>query len=176
MKFKLKDGRIVNLVPLSRKIPVKSLLTYINSFVDEGAYLMHDKKLTYKEEKQWYEDTLKKIKKGQGLQYYLLHKGRVVAGIGAVQDRARARNNIGLGIAISKEFRGIGLGEKLLKFIINKSKKKFKPKNIYLFAFAENKPALNLYKKLGFKIFAKFPKWLKYKNRFMDEIYLIYKP
>lgn len=175
MKIKLKDGKTVEMVPLSRKITVRMLLNYINDLTDENLYLSHDKKYTYKQEKEWFENTLKNMKKGIHIHHIVLCNRRIIGSATASQGTGRERNNVGLGVAISKEFRRVGLGEKLLKFIIKKAKKKWKPKNIFLSVASENKPAYNLYKKIGFKEFSRFPKWIKYKNRYVDQIFLLYK-
>ena len=74
-------------------------------------------------------------------------------------------------IAIAKEFRGIGLGEALLSENIRLAKK-MRPKTLYLTVMAPNKRARALYRKLGFREFAIFPKWAKYGNRYVDKIFM----
>jgi hypothetical protein len=46
MKVKLRDGRVVEIVPLSSKIPTKRLLEYINGIIEEDGYLQYDEKFT----------------------------------------------------------------------------------------------------------------------------------
>ena len=48
-------------------------------------------------------------------------------------------------------------------------------KNICLSVAAPNKPAFNLYEKIGFKTFARFPKWAKRDNEYVDVLYMILK-
>ena len=76
------------------------------------------------------------------------------------------------GIAIKKEFRGIGLGSFLMREIIQlaKTELKPKPKIIKLGVFANNKPAIALYKKMGFKQVAVLPRHLEYKGNLVAEI------
>lgn len=60
-------------------------------------------------------------------------------------------NAVGIGnFEISLEYRGKGYGTKVLKFVIDKYKKKFDL--IYCFVDADNYGAIKLYKKLG-KVF-----------------------
>jgi len=172
MKHKLKDGRVVDIVLLSSKIPVKRLLEYINSFVEEDAMLTYDKPLTLKQEKEWVEGTLKGIKNKEQLYYCALFEGEVVAGCTARQGLGRERGNVVLGIAVKKGFRRSGLGGFLMGHTISQSRKWLNPKNIYLSVAAPNKPAQALYGKLGFREMARFPKWMKHKGKYHDVIWM----
>ncbi len=62
-----------------------------------------------------------------------------------------------------------------MKEIIKLAKKELKPKLkiIRLSAMSINKPALGLYKKLGFKIVGRIPKQLEYKSKLIDEIIML---
>jgi ribosomal protein S18 acetylase RimI-like enzyme len=175
MKHKLKDGRVVDIISLSSKIPVKWLLDYINSFVAEDSFLIHDKKLTLKEEKEWMSGALKGIKRKEQLYFAALHDKQVVGGCTARKGMGREKQNIVIGISIIKNFRRTGLGEFLMSKTIAEAKKKLNPKNIYLNVAAPNKPAKSLYEKLGFREMARFPKWMKHKNKYHDVIWMLLK-
>jgi len=81
----------------------------------------------------------------------------------------------GLGISIRNGYRGIGLGEYLMKEIIKLTKKELKPKPkiIRLSVLPNNKPAIGLYKKCGFKKVAAVPKQMQYKGKLLDEIVML---
>ena len=59
--------------------------------------------------------------------------------------------------------------------IIKLAKKKLKPrlKFIRLGVYPNNKPALALYRKFGFKKAAKIPKQIQYKGKLLDEIIML---
>lgn len=175
MKHKLKDGQVVEIFLLSSKIPVKTMLEYINSFVKENSFLTHDKPLTLKEETEWMMGTLKGIKRGEQLYFCAISENKVIGGCTARKGLGRERQNIILGIAVKKGFRRTGLGEFLMRHTIDESKKKLNPKNIYLSVVAPNKPAKSLYEKLGFVEMARFPKWLKHNNKYHDVIWMLLK-
>lgn len=175
MKHKLEDGRIVDIVPLSSKIPVKWLLNYINSFVEEDSYLIHDKRLTLREEKEWFNNALKNVRKKEWIHFSAICNKRVVATCGARKGIGRESQNVVIGIAVTKDFRRSGLGEFLMRKTIAETKKKLNPRNIYLWVAKPNKPAKALYEKLGFKEMARFPKWLKHKGKFHDVIWMLLK-
>ena len=86
------------------------------------------------------------------------------------------QNHIGgLGIAILKDYRGIGLGKYLLGEILELAKEKLKPKPkiIKLSVVSVNKVAISLYKKMDFKEIARIPKQFKYKKKIYDEIIML---
>ena len=56
---------------------------------------------------------------------------------------------VNLGIVIDKDFRGMGIGKKLMEKAFEWSKEN--NKDLRLCAYEQNKIALNFYKKLGFK-------------------------
>jgi ribosomal protein S18 acetylase RimI-like enzyme len=77
------------------------------------------------------------------------------------------------GISIRKEYRGIGIGKRLMKTTLNLAKRRLRPKIIRLSVFENNKIVQNLYKKFGFKKVAKIPKQIQYKGKLTDEIIMI---
>lgn len=172
MKIKLKNGNTIRIEKLSEKIKVKQLLEYINSFYNENIFLALDKKYTYAQEKKWFEDAITEIKRKEKIHYVAIFEDKIIASVEGRKDKFRENENVCLGIAIKKEFRGLGLGTILLKLIICDVKKKFKSKNIYLSVISKNYPAKKLYEKLGFREFAVFPKWTRYKTGYLDKIFM----
>ncbi len=144
MKFVLKDNRVVDIVSFNPKIPASAFLRFINDIINEDVYIPHDKKYTLSEEKKWKRDKLKAIKKKESIGLAALSGKRVVASLEARREKGKLSDHLSCGIAVSKDFRGLGLGERMLRMLIAQAKKKFKPKNIYLTVIAENKPALSL--------------------------------
>ncbi len=97
-------------------------------------------------------------------------------GISGVKLKIGRQNHVGeFGISIKKEYRGIGLGKKLMAEVLKLAKKELKPvpKIIRLSVFPENKIAQKLYKKFGFKVVAKIPKQIQYKGKLLDEVIMI---
>ena len=80
-----------------------------------------------------------------------------------------------IGITIAKGYRGIGLGRYMMKRILELAKTELKPnpKIIRLSVYANNVPAISLYKKIGFKRVAKIPKQIQYGRKLVDEIVMI---
>ncbi|MBU1165516.1 GNAT family N-acetyltransferase [Candidatus Micrarchaeota archaeon] len=139
--IKLKNGKIANVTFLNKNDNTKELLTFINSMIAEQVHIIYDKKFTIEEERKWKKKRLELQKKKCGIELVARINGNIVGTTTAQKGKYKERGNVVLGIAISKEFRGIGLGKELLSLNIQIVKKLFKPKNIYLSVFANNKPA-----------------------------------
>jgi len=174
METKIFGGKKITI----RKMATKDLkivprwARYINDLIEEDVFLMLSKKLTHKEEKEWLTQTIKKINKKEAI-LLVAQSGEKIIGNAEIRLMDGKRSHIGLfGISISKDFRGIGLGSFLMDKIIKLAKKEIKPtpRFILLGAFAENKIAINLYKKKGFKQTACVPNQFMQKGKLMDEI------
>ena len=72
-----------------------------------------------------------------------------------------------LGISITKEYRGQGIGTMLMKAAIDGSKGKFEA--IELTVLSSNERAIGLYKKFGFRRVGTLPKALKRAGRYFDD-------
>ena len=177
MSFKkivtLSNGTSVLLEPLTGKEDAKKFQRFINTLTKEKTYLLVDKPVTLKEEKQWLKDQIQSQKKGQQIYIKALVSGHLIGDCFAKPGFGRNKGNINLGIAISKHWRGKGLGKIMLNELILLSEKKWHPKNIFLHVVSENKNALSVYESLGFKKVARLPKWFNYYGKFLDEIILI---
>jgi len=142
----------------------------INSLVEEKAMLTVQKNSTYKEEEKYLKGI---IKEKEAIHLFLIIDGKV-AGSAKVSRLRNGRNHIGeLGISLRKEYRGMGLGKKLPKIVIEKAIKKFKLKIIILNVFKKNKTAYYLYKKLGFKEVGLIKGEVKYYDRYEDIITMV---
>lgn len=170
---KLKDGRTATIDFLKRSDNVCELQRYINSFVAEDAMLCRGRKATLKEEEEFKKSQLSAKRKNIGFLLVAKVDGKIAGSTGADREKVdKGRDNVSLGLAIAKEYRGIGLGKALLGLNIKTAKKLLKPKNIFLSVLGPNKPAKALYMKLGFREFAVFPRWILHDGKYVDQIYM----
>ncbi len=172
----LKDGRIAHVDFLRKSDSTRDMLDYINELITEGADIKMDTLQTIDAEKKWKAERLRNQKEKTG--YILIAKidGKIIGTSGAYRGIGKERDNVTLGIALRKEARGIGLGEILLKTNMEIAKKMFRPKNLYLNVYAKNRIARRLYRKLGFRQFARFKNWIKDGNGYGDMIWMIKEP
>jgi len=161
--------------PMRKSDSAKPYHDYICELIEENTHLLMDKKPTLNEEKKWLKEKLKAKSRNEDI-YLGAWQGKMLVGsCEARKGRYKERNNIAIGIAIRKSYRGKGLGGYLIRRVIALAKKKLKPKNIYLYVSNENVPAKSLYKKVGFREFARFPKWELHNGRYIDSIYMLLK-
>lgn len=148
---------------------------FINSLVAEKAMILMRTKKTKKEELEWLKRELDDIKSGQKVVLVAEDNGRVIGSTRITLGKEREDHIGTFGIAIKSGYRGIGLGKYLMAEIIKLAKKTFgkKLKIVMLNVFDGNKPAMSLYKKMGFKPVAKLPKRIQYKGKLISETIML---
>lgn len=86
---------------------------------------------------------------------------------------SRARHRRTLGIALSGEFTGMGIGTVMLEQLL-KAAKESGVEQVELEVVAENEPATALYKKFGFEAYGRLPQLMKYPDgHYADGILMI---
>ncbi len=75
------------------------------------------------------------------------------------------------GIIVGMAYRNMGLGSYLMNSIMHLAKEKFKIELLHLQVYAEN-PAMNLYKRFGFKEFGRQNSWIKEKDRYVGRVFM----
>lgn len=103
---------------------LKELWRYVNRLSQEKTFVMYQgERVSLKEEKMWLKNSLEKIKNKQevGLSVFV---GDKVIGMCGIRLGKRIQKHIGnLGISISKEYRGEGIGRVFLAETIKEAKK-----------------------------------------------------
>ncbi|MFZ3057577.1 MAG: GNAT family protein [Minisyncoccales bacterium] len=144
-----------------------SLLAMINSLVEEKAMIIVQDKVTLEQEKNYLKGI---IKSKNAIFLFLIIDGKVMGSAG-ITKYENIKSHIGeMGIIIKKEARGLGLGEKLFKKVMEEGIKKFKLRIVILDVFKGNKIAQNLYKKLGFQKAGLIKGGEKYYNQYVDNV------
>jgi ribosomal protein S18 acetylase RimI-like enzyme len=153
----------------------QKLMDYINPIVDEKVDILLDKPVTLKEEKKHLANNLKLIKEKKKVQLLAEINGRII-GNASIGLKKNKQKHVGVfGISVAKDYRGIGLGKKLMELIIKLAEKRLKGMEIIeLGVFKTNKIGIRLYKKMGFKKVARIPNAIKFEGKYIDE-YLMQK-
>lgn len=132
---------------------------------------LYRKKPAITEERKWFSSTLGDIRKGNTIVLVAETGGKVVG----VCDVKRFRPGSSmdhkglLGIALHRDYRSQGIGSAMLKEAIRQSRKRFE--TIILSAFSNNKGAIALYKRFGFRQYGFLRKSNKRGGRYFDEAF-----
>lgn len=139
------------LIRVPRIEDLDSMLEMVNSLVDERAMISVQEKQTRVSERKFLKYTIAENKNNKSLTKILVINNKVM-GICSVVPYGYIQSHVGeMGIFLKKEARGRGLGKKLFLEVINEGAKMFGLKILRLLVFAKNKPAISLYKSVGFK-------------------------
>jgi L-amino acid N-acyltransferase YncA len=167
-KFKAKDGREVVLRSI-RWEDLDDCLEFINSLVEEGAEILIDKKVSREEEADWLGKRLARAVRGELIDVVAEVDGKMVAN-SEVEKRSGLMSHVGyLGVGIRADYRGIGIGTQIIQMLKEESKKAGL-KVLVLDAFATNKTALALYRKMGFQDAGRIPKAIHRNGKYIDLI------
>ncbi len=155
---------------------VEVLKNYINKISAEQSFiLLQGFQNTLESETNWLKDKLEKISKNQSVYLCGFCDDQLVA-CAEVELGIEAKSHVGnFGISVALDFRGFGIGEKIMELTIFESIKKLPELRIItLEVFGQNKIAQNLYRKMGFIEYGKLPNSIKRRGQFDDAI-LMYK-
>lgn len=173
------EGKTRDNVPYTIRYPKRTdlteLLRYINELSKEQTFIsFQGEEISLKDERTFLNESLKKIKEKNGL-LLLVESGGEIIGVSDVRMQPRIASHVGtFGISIAKNFRGKGIGKKLIQVVMEECKKLNGIKILELECFANNPVAPNLYRSCGFKEYGRLPKGVSHKGKFVDDIFMYY--
>lgn len=143
------------------------LISCINRVGAEGVYLNTEKlTLTRQEEAEF----LRKANRGGRLYLVAVVNGEVVASADVVRGHwTKDRHTAKVGIALRDDVRGVGLGLSMMRSMIAWARSAGVRK-LTLGVFATNRPAIALYRKLGFRPEGRLRGQVKLRGKLVDEI------
>jgi RimJ/RimL family protein N-acetyltransferase len=154
----------------------EAMCHYMNALSSERTYIrFQGEKVTLEEEKRFLRAQMKRISNKVAVQLFAF-AGEELIGIADIDMSDRTDRHVGeLGISISKDFRGEGIGALLLKFIINEAIKYLPELEIIsLSVFSNNVAGISMYRKFGFIEYGSLPKGVKLHESYVDRL-LMYK-
>lgn len=168
---KLKIGEDEFVLSCPKRSDIKPMLNFINSVIRSRAYITYQKPLTMKTERTFLSQVMDKLKKNDAVFLVLESGGKIAATVMVDRDRGEGSEHVGLfGISMRKEFRGKGIGKKISRTALSLAKKRMKIKISRLTVVLKNKPAIRLYRRLGFKKTGITPKGFKHYGKYVDEM------
>jgi len=171
-KFKVDGKDVIFRYPEAKD--AADIFKLVDSFVKERAMVGEHKKPTIKQIKESLDKRLKGIKNKEVVYIVVEADGKVEGRAWIRKKEHYIEEHIGnLVIHLHKDLRGKGLGEKLLRAILQEARKNLKIKMVALETMGKNRPAINLYKKVGFKEYGKLIKGLKHYEKLDDAILMV---
>jgi RimJ/RimL family protein N-acetyltransferase len=171
-QFQLKNGERINIRHV-KESDIDGVWNNFNEVIEEGVYLPVFFPVRSQFEKQSWYDVLKREK-----EICLIAKRHKMSGSDAIVGQVEISNlewdaaaHVGsLGIIVKKKYRDQGLGFLLIDLAIKESKRLNKKQKLILSCFSNNKRALYLYKKVGFKVIGRRNKQFYMDSKYYDEI------
>lgn len=172
-EFRTKSGQHA-LLRILQESDAKELKDYINELSAEDTFVAYSgEKVTLKEEKDIIKTRLSSLKKGNCVPVVCEINGRMASNcrVGRkLSMKKRARHIAVIVISVRKEFRGEGIGKECMKELITQAKNIEGVDTLKLTAFEENKHAIRLYEKSGFKVIGRLPKQYLYKGKYQGSV------
>jgi RimJ/RimL family protein N-acetyltransferase len=175
--FTTKSGKEAIIRSVERD-DVEDAAEFINQISKEDTFVQFSGEHVSQEDEQRYIDSeLELIGLDDAVKLFCFIDGEMagVADVHRVTNARKRKLHIGrFGLIIGKQFRGQGIGEELMRVTIGKAVSSMPGlKMIYLECFADNEPAQNLYKKVGFVEVGRVPGALYRQGEYVDEVIMI---
>ena len=160
------------LIRYLNKDDLEALLNYINELSQEQTFILYQgEKVTLEEETKYLQGQLEKMEKNECVQLLVFSDNKLI-GLSSIDMRKRAEKHLGdFGISLHKDYRGEGIGSKLMELVLTEAKNNLPELKIVLLgAFGNNAQAIAMYKKFGFVQYSLLPKGIFYKGNYIDGI------
>lgn len=170
--FPTPPGDVVIRYPQAGDAP--ALLEYINAVSREQTFIsFQGEQLTLEQEEAWLRDRLAEIAAGTNVTLAAWAGDRVIGTTG-IGLKPLAERHIGVfGISVAHDFRGFGVGNRMLKSVIAEAETHLAGlRVIELGVFANNSLAHRLYQKHGFIEYGRLPGGALRRGEYVDHIYM----
>lgn len=152
------------------------LLAYINTLSDERTFIrFQGEQLTLEEETTFLQGQLTHIENNTGV-FIVAITDETIIGAAQINAQTFTERHVGaFGIALAKEYRGMGIGRILMNTVIEEAKQHIPELEIItLIVHAKNGIACSLYESFGFEKYGSLPNGVKLEQGYMDQV-LMYK-
>jgi len=171
----LKDGRTA-ILRSAQESDAADLIAYLKATAAESRFLLREPEeqtLTIADEIAFIR---KKNEAERDLLLLAFVDGRYAGNCSMTShgERLRVRHRCGIGIALYREFCGIGLGTALLAELLEAARR-CGYEQAELEVIDGNAPAIGLYKKMGFSVYGTRPRDMKYKDGTYADAHLMVK-
>lgn len=156
------------------KKDLRAMREYINTLSQERTFIRYQgEEVSLEEETKYLDSQLEKISQKRAVLLLVSCEGKLI-GISGIDMKDKIEKHIGvLGISIAKDFRGEGIGSKLMELVIEEAEKNLTGLEIItLEVFSNNDLAKEMYQKFRFVEYGNLPKGVKLENGYTDHKYM----
>ncbi len=170
-EFESRDGRKVTLRTPTWE-DLDDMLDFINSLVDEEAMILIEIRQTREQEVDWLARMLSNMEKDRQVSVVAEVDGSMV-GQCTIALGAGRKSHVGtLGISVKQGYRDIGIGQELMREA-ERHACRLGLEKMLLEVFATNERAIHVYEKMGYKVVGCIPGEVKYREEYVDGLYML---
>jgi RimJ/RimL family protein N-acetyltransferase len=159
-----KNGQAIT-IREARENDAAAITSVIDSVASEKYYIVPERS------REDWDEAIREIKKRNSLIIIAQVNQQTVGMACLTRGKFEKNKHVGfLGITILKDFRGVGIGNAIMKYIVEWAKLQEALEKISLTVFSTNKPAIELYKKFGFKIEGVSKKQYRIEETYIDDV------
>jgi RimJ/RimL family protein N-acetyltransferase len=168
--FRARDGTDVTF-RYPKPSDARQAMSYINSLVEEKAFLAKQKSVTLEEERKWLGGIMKDMRGGKTV-FIVAEAGGKFAGSASVMRKPNdAFSHVcDFGIALAKPWRGKGIGTRLTETLLQQARDVLGCTIVELGCFEPNAAAKGLYEKTGFREVGRIPGGWGHYGRYYDHV------
>ncbi|MEO8581739.1 MAG: GNAT family protein [Patescibacteria group bacterium] len=165
----LKDGSTV-ILRYPTVDDAEKLQYFINPIVKEDTFILLNEDQTLNQEKAYLANIISMMHQKTAIKICGYAENKIVAAADVTRYLYK-QNHVGrLGISISQEYRGMGLGKILMTEMLKQAKDILGLKMIELTCYADNLAGQRLYTSLGFVEYGRVPGAIFYKGKYVDQL------
>jgi ribosomal protein S18 acetylase RimI-like enzyme len=171
-------GKTSKGLDVTLRYPMRSdlhaLWEFINALSQERTYILFQgETISLEDEEKYLDDMLNQIEARKRVQV-LVFVGDRLAGNAEISLESDVREHVGsLGIAVAQPYRGQGVGELLMRTIIDEASAHLPGmKMVMLMVFGNNQTGQNLYRKVGFVEHGRLPGGILHRDHYVDAVYM----
>ncbi len=168
--MELKNGLYLS-IEQAKTSDAEDIIDFLNSVGGESDNLLFGKdefNMSLEDEKKFIEN----VNRSSASAFFIGRVDNEIVCFGNVmaQGRKRVSHQSNLALAVKKKFWGLGVGTHLMNVLIDYAKNTGQTEILHLGVRSENKSAIKLYEKMGFRQIGIYPDFFKINDRYYDEI------
>jgi len=162
-QYLLKSGQTI-VVREANEDDAEAIKNVVNSVASEKYYVVPERS------REDWDEAIREIKKRKGLIITARANEKIVGMAYLVRGKFEKNKHVGfLAISILKEFRKIGIGTAMMKYVMEWARQQKGLEKVSLTVFSTNEAAINLYRTFGFQIEGMSKRQYKIEGKYIDE-------